>query len=428
MRPLTRGGRPLDDSPSQSMPQSLRQFLFAILGFTIVSLGYNLVARSLGFGLPYSFGYFFAPQNFFSDFVEFGQRFSALGTPEFFHQLTYFMYPPGMVLPLELLYSVRHPGRWFAAVLLLSGGFFTFCFYRILRTHQLARWPAAMLAFAVALTSYPYVTLLLRWNVEVFVWIAVTIGLWCFFIGRYTWAAVLIGFATALKLYPFIFFSLFLSRHRYRDLALGVLTTIATTLLALRTLSPHVGYAFAWNMGQLQALGKYYVAAPMSLGYDHSFFALIKFITLPWLPDLTPVVRPYTWIVAISCLIFYFARIRKLPTINQIMILSVLSVTIAPVSYDYTLLSLYASLAMLCVAALEMPETQQAKLTPFLLLYAVILTPQSYVILRGAHFYGELRAVCLLAIVFLAARRPICTGPDMPSEECRAMSGEVMKP
>jgi hypothetical protein len=106
-------------------------------------------------------------------------------------------------------------------------------------------------------------------------------------------------------------------------------------------------------------------------------------------------------------LIFYFARIRKLPTINQIVILSVLSVTITPVSYDYTLLSLYASLAMLCVAAMQMPDTQQTTLTPYFLLYAVVLTPQSYIILRSAHFYGELRAICLLAIVVVAARRPI---------------------
>jgi hypothetical protein len=411
IRSLAGAGRPLDDSPrslpSQLMPRSLRLFLFAILGFTILSLAYNLVARALGFGIPYSFAYLFTPGSFFSDFVEIKERFSVLGRPEFFHQIAYFMYPPGMVLPLGLLYRAAHPGWVFAVLLFASGAFFTSCFYRILLTHRLARWPAAMLAFAVVLTSYPYVTLLLRWNVEVFVWIAVTIGLWCFFTGRYAWAAVLVGIATALKLYPFIFFSLFLSRQRYKDIALGVLTTLVMTVLALRTLSPNIGYAWAWNMGQLQALGKYYVAAPMGLGYDHSFFALIKFVTLPWLPDLTPLVRPYTSVVAITCLIFYFARIRKLPTINQIVILSVLSVTITPVSYDYTLLSLYASLAMLCVAAMQMPDTQQTRLTPYFLLYAVVLTPQSYIILRGAHFYGELRAICLLAIVVVAARRPI---------------------
>jgi hypothetical protein len=418
--------RPFEDphAPFHSgeLPRALRIFLFAILGFTIVSLAYNLIARSLGFGLPYSFAYFFVPDAFFSDFREFGDRFFFFSRPEFFTQKGYFMYPPAMVLPIEACYATAQPGKAFFLFVLGAGLFFAAALYRILRRNGLAVWPSALLTCGIGLTSYPYLLLLLRWNIEVFVWVAVTFGLWNFYRGRYAWAAVCIGLATAFKLYPFLLFSLFLSRRRYRDIALGVFTTFAVTVIALRALSPHVGYAFAWNAVQLKAFGSYYVAAPFSLGYDHSFFALVKFVTLPWLPDLTPLVRPYMWLVAISCLVFYFARIRKLPLANQIIILSVLSVGIAPVSYDYTLLSLYASLAVLCVVALKTPENKQSTLTPFFLLYAIILTPQSYVILRGAHFYGELRALCLLAILVLAARKPL------PAESSEQHHGESTPP
>ena len=396
----------------RSLPYALRLFLFAIFSLTIASLGYNLIARALGYGIPYSFAYFFAPQFFFSDILEFRERFQHYMRPEFFTQHGHFMYPPAMTLPYAALLATPSPRVTFLVVTLAAGLFFAACLFRALRTQGLEAGSAALLSVGIAITSYPLVTVLLRANLEVFVWIVTTCGLWSVYRRRYTWAAVFFGFATAFKLYPFLFFSLLLAHRRYRELAVGILTTLGITWLALRLLSPHVGYALQWDLEQLRAFGGAYVAAPISLGYDHSFFALVKFATLPWLPDLAPFVRPYTWIIAVSCLVFYFTRIRKLPPVNQIIILSVLAVTIAPISYDYTLLSLYASLGLLCLSALDTPPRDQGKLVPFFLLYSVILTPQSYVILHRAHFYGELRALCLLALIVLAAVRPIHPIPD----------------
>ena len=330
----------LDQSRSQtphSLPRSLRYFLFAILALTIISLGYSLVARWLGLGLPYSFPELFVPRSFFADFFVFRERFYLFGTPAFFHRIEDFMYPPAMVLPLKAFYSTSHPFWAFPLFLLASGAFFTVCFFRVLRNQRVTPAPAALLALGVAITSYPYVYLLQRGNTEVLIWIAVTLGLWSFYRGHYAWAAICFGLATALKLYPFIFFGLFLPRRRYIEIVLGALVTVAVTLIGLRALSPSIGYAFHWDLGQLQAFGKYYAASPWDLGYDHSFFGLVKFVTLPWRPDLTPLVRPYTWFVAVTCLALYFGRIWKLPLANQILILSVLSVSIPPVSYDYTL-------------------------------------------------------------------------------------------
>jgi hypothetical protein len=258
------------------------------------------------------------------------------------------------------------------------------------------------------------VFLLQRGNTEIFVWIAVTLGLWSFYRGHYAWAAVCFGLATALKLYPFIFFGLFLPRRRYREIVLGVFVTVAVTIIGLRALSPHIAYAFHWDMGQLQAFGKYYAASPWDLGYDHSFFGLVKFVTLPWHPDLTPLVRPYTRLIAVSCLALYFGRIWKLPLANQILILSVLSVSIPPVSYDYTLVSLYAPIAILCILALRLPDDKQRILIPYFMLYAAILTPQSYIIFHDARFGAQLRAICLLALLILALRKPLPAQPTCP--------------
>jgi hypothetical protein len=407
----------LSQGPSEapvSLSRSLRWFLFAILALTVISLGYTLIARWLGYGLPYSFPELFAPRSFFADFFEFRVRFYDFGKPGFFVQNRDFMYPPAMVLPLEAFYSTAHPFWAFPLFVLASGAFFTVCFFRVLRKQGVRASAAALLALGVAITSYPYVFLLQRGNTEIFVWIAVTLGLWSFYRGHYAWAAVCFGLATALKLYPFIFFGLFLPRRRYREIVLGVFVTVAVTIIGLRALSPHIAYAFHWDMGQLQAFGKYYAASPWDLGYDHSFFGLVKFVTLPWHPDLTPLVRPYTRLIAVSCLALYFGRIWKLPLANQILILSVLSVSIPPVSYDYTLVSLYAPIAILCILALRLPDDKQRILIPYFMLYAAILTPQSYIIFHDARFGAQLRAICLLALLILALRKPLPAQPTCP--------------
>jgi hypothetical protein len=268
-----------------------------------------------------------------------------------------------------------------------------------------------LLSLGVAITSYPYLFLLQRGNTEVFIWIIVSLGIWAFYRGHGTWAALCFGLATALKIYPLIFFGLFLPRRLYRDILFGVSITAAATLIGLRALSPNLALAFHWDIVQLAAFGSYYAAFPSWLGYDHSFFGLIKFVTLPWHFDVTPLVRSYTRIVAIACLVLYFSRIWRLPLVNQILILSVLSVSIPPVSYDYTLLSLYASLAILCVMALKIPDGRQGELVPYFILYALILTPESYIIIHGICFGAQLRALCLLAMLLLALARPLPAEP-----------------
>jgi hypothetical protein len=319
------------------------------------------------------------------------------------------MYPSAMALAIEAFYATPHPLKAFLLFLVATGAFFTICLYRILRRERLDLLPTVLLTASILVTSYPYLLLLQRWNTEVFIWITVTLGLWSFYRGQYAWAAVCIGLASALKLYPVIFFGLFLPRRRYLDIGLGVLTAIAITVIALRALSPDIGHALEWNNAQLQAFGKYYAAAPHNLGYDHSFLGFVKFVTLPWHPDLTPLIRPFTWMVAVLCLVLYFGRIWRLPLFNQILSLSVLSICIAPVSYDYTLLSLYAALAMLCVTALKTSANDQSTLVPFFLLFAAVLTPLNFVIIHGTVFGGQLRVLLLVALLGMALYRPLAT-------------------
>lgn len=395
---------------THSLPLSLRYFVFAILSLNIFSLGYSFVARLLGAGLPYDFPYLFTPGLFFSDFNDLVGQISLFGTPQFFTQHRFLMYPPAALLALRLSCVTAHPSRPFLLLLLASGALFAIGFFRIMRQRGLARSSAGLLTASIAITSYPYLLLLQRGNIEVYVWLAVTFGLWSFYRGNYIWAAVCIGLAAAIKMYPFVFIGLFLPQRRYREAALSVFTAALVSLVALRAMSSDIWYAFHWNRIQLEAFGKYYAASPNSLGYDHSFFALVKYALVRWHVDIGPAVRPYTLIMAVICVVLYFSRIWRISPVNQILALSILSVTIAPTSYDYTLLSLYAALAILCVIAVETPAASQSRLIPFFFLFALVLTPESYAVLDGARLGGQLRAICLLALLVLALCKPLISG------------------
>jgi Glycosyltransferase family 87 len=220
------------------------------------------------------------------------------------------MYPSAMVLPYGA--AVRwlpDPFHTFIGVFLIAFLLLAVCFYAVLR--RTFRPAAAMLLVAsTAVNCYPFLLLIQRENMEVVSWTLITIGLWSFYRERFTWAAVCIGLATALKLYPLVFFGLFLPRRLYRDLAIGIASCAAVTLLGLRVMSPDIGFAYAWDKTQLGAFGRYYTTSMLGLGYDHSFFALVKCATLPWMPDLDRVLSFYTWTVVIGCIVLFFGRLN----------------------------------------------------------------------------------------------------------------------
>jgi hypothetical protein len=262
---------------------------------------------------------------------------------------------------------------------------------------------------STAFLSYPLIVEIQRWNIEFFLWLVSTVAVWCFFTGRTNTSAVGIGLAASLKLYPFIFLGLFLPRRKYAGFLLGIATFVGVTLLSLYGIGPTIAAAVRWNGEQLAAFSKYYVGDVWSLGYDHSFFALVKAFTLYWHPNYSAWAHPYSIAVAVISVALYFLRIWRLPLTNQILALSILSVTLAPISYDYTLLNLYPAFAMLAVLALQAQRRGNCvpHLTAYMVLFAFIFTPQSYIIFHAVRYGAQLRAICLITMLVLALRTPL---------------------
>lgn len=409
------------------LPYPLRVFLLLSAALTILSFAYSILCRRLGAGLPASFPYYYVPGDMFNDFFAFNDKFRQWGKPDFFRVQGYFMYPAPLAHVFHVLLAIPHARSFFGLLLATVTALLCAVFYRILRRQQLAAAPGMLFVAATALLSYPLLFLFQRWNIEFVIWLVTSVGIGCFLSGRYRTGAAVIGVAASLKFYPFIFLGLLLPRRRYGSFAIGVAAFAAVTLLSLYGIGPTVAQAARWDSEQIAAFSKYFVGNVWGLGYDHSFFALTKALTLHLHPDYFRWARPYSIIIGLTSVALYFLRMWRLPVSNQVLALSVLSVTMAPVSYDYTLLNLYP--AFLLVVVLVLQAARRGAGVPYIrtymVLFAMIFTPQSYIVIGGVRYGAELRAVCLLMMLVLSLRTPL---PELEAESPGLASGMQRKP
>jgi hypothetical protein len=421
------------------LPDALKVFLLLSAGLTLVSFVYTIFCRSLGLGLPYSFPYYYVPGNMFQDFYSFHDKFLQWGTPAFFGhiQFGYFMYPAPLLHIFRFLLGLHHAQAHFLCILLLTSVGLALAFVEILRRQGLPLAQCILFVGATALLSYPLLLLLQRWNIEFLVWLVSAIGVWSFLAGRTNTAAIFIGLAASLKFYPFIFFGLFLPRRRYGGFLLGLTTFAAVTLLSLYFIGPTIAAAAHWDAEQIAAFSKYYVGDVWALGYDHSFFGLFKAATLHWHLNYFAWARPFSITIALISVALYLLRLWSLPLPNQVLTLSILSVTLAPLSFDYTLLNLYPAFAMLAVLALQARRRAipVPHLTATMVLFALIFTPQSYLILHGVRYGAQLRAICLIAMLVLALITPLkelepapAASPEQASLRTETTSADTPQP
>ncbi len=395
-----------------SLPRPLLIFVWASIVLTIAAILFSVLARHLGYGLPYTNPYYYLPGDRFGDFQAFEDKFQDLGTPAFFTSKNkFFMYPAPMVFVFRpFMTQTDRSSQVFLGFLLVIVALSVLAFWRILRNAGLGGIWLNLFVAAVVILSYPVLFELMRWNIEIVIFLLTSLGVWAFWRERFYQAAFYFGLAASLKFFPVIFLSLLFAHKRYRETSFGILVALVVTLGSLKLLGPTIAQAFAWDNLQMAMFRQHFAGVPAWIGYDHSFFAFAKWIMLPRTRDLTAWVTPYMRIVALSGLVLYFARIYWIPRLNQILAISVLAVTLAPTSYDYTLLSLYPAFLLLCLRAVResglFPQ-KPSKLTPYFLLFAVIFTPLSFVVWNGGRYAGQLRLLALLGVLLLALWKPL---------------------
>ncbi|MCU1251499.1 MAG: hypothetical protein JWQ49_4528 [Edaphobacter sp.] len=396
---------------SLRLPAPLR--LFAILTVLLTLLSWAVAFFWWRRGMPYPYSWPYYGHSFGTDFSNFQQRF------QYFHSDKFFQFKGPVFLyaaPLAAFYHILFVAWGNRSNALPAFEIFGLCvvgaavllFYRALRRHGVPANDAALFCFVSGLFSYPLYFDLERGNVEIIVWTFTLIAFWAFRNDRMALAAIFIGFAIAFKWYPVVLLGVFFYPRKYGYIAVALVTAVGVTVLSDLWLGPTITTAFHETLRGAQVFVQLYAVHYSDLGYDHSFFSVFKFLTYPLHPNLAADLNLYLVLAAVSATALYFLRIRKLPLINQISILIILSVTLPPVSFDYTLLHLYICWGIFVIYLIDAQRAgHSVKFGSLVMgLYAFAMAPHGYVILASRRFCGQLRWIGLAALLYIFFKQP----------------------
>ena len=410
----------MNDVIQKSVPQPVRAFFVTLCVLVAICFGAEAFCRFiLHLYMPYDFP-LISPHTSFWDFRQYFDQFKRLHTSSFFEGNYIMLYPAPVVVLYRAFYTfLPHATVVFIGFIVLGSLTVAALAFRAVRAKGVAPRTAGLISFGAWLLSYPLWFETKQGNMEIVLFLTVCAGLATFCMGREYTAATLFGIAGAMKFYPLIFLGLLLSKRRLGPVLWGLVASGATLILSLWFVGP--GIAGAWHGTQAglaisrrdSLLGRWVNEA----GFDHSFFGLIKSVWA-WTshaPDVPiqrippELLRVYMPLVALVGIILYFTRIRKLPTANQILCLTVASIVFPPMSFDYTLLHLYAPWLVLVFVAFEAQRSaaRVEGLTLCFVLLAICMAPLSEFIYRGEQFGGEARALVLLALFGAGLRFPL---------------------
>jgi len=399
-------------APEGTLPRPLRLFLYVTTGLTLLCAAVELwCSRVLHLAYPYTWP-LMPRDDPFLDFALYEDRFALFHSRAFF---TYtgpdYYYPAPMAVAHQLFFSF--PDSTDVYLIFLAAAFLVGLFLvgKSLVGRGVALRSVAPFLLAVAACSYPFWFDFEQANVEWIVCVLVVAGIWTFLRGRGYSAAVCFGLAGSMKIYPFLFVALLISRRQYRQAAAAAGVCAMSTIVSLWLVCPDMAVSWRGTQDGLTKFKQWYMLRFEQVGFDHSLFAIFK---AAWLAHsstllsektLAVMLGLYVSAMAFAGIILYFDRIRRLPIVNQVICLSVLSILLPPVSYDYTLLHMYAPWALLVFLAVEAKERRVAGLGGALVCFAILFAPETEFIYRQRSFGGQIKAVTLIALLAIALRR-----------------------
>jgi hypothetical protein len=388
---------------------------FAVLSvaWMLASWIFAYVCRLRGMMHPYRWPYYYEARG--EDFTAFQRRFELFHTVAFFHWYSLsFPYPAPIAIFYKALFAVwghrAHPIRVFWLFALAVCVVACWMFLQALRRRGVSTLFATGFIVVSVLSSYPLYFVLQRGNVEILLWAFIMATIWAYWHGHMRWAAFFLGIAIALKWYPIILLALFLSRRDYKAIAIALCTAVLTTLLAASLLGPTIPIALRETAkGMSDFVNLYAKTYHMAdLGYDHSFFGVFKVVTYRIPKNLPVDINRYFALAAVGGLMLYFLRIRTMPAFNQVAVLLLLSTTLPPVSYDYTLLHLYIPLALFFLYVLDAERCLVAvpHARSILFWFTFSLAPHGYVIYHAHRYCGTFRFVGLMVLLYMFLMYP----------------------
>ncbi len=420
-------------SEARKVPRSLRLFVLVNAALTVLCLAADGIYWCLGRSQHYYKPWFVGIK--FNDLESFYTRFQDLHTPAFFNLKTSF--PFAYPAPAALIYQAffHHHTLMVArySFLVVTVSIFlgaAWLFERAMERRGVQRVPAFGFTVAVVMLAFPFWFCFQRANIEIFVWLFLSLGLWAFLRDRGYTAAICFGLAVSLKMVPILYLALFIPRRQYRQILLGLSVAAVATVLSLSYIGPTALEAWRGINAGLNAFQEEFVSLfrPFQIGFDHSLVGVYRHFTIPT-PQFAVLLHRYTVLTAVLGSLLWYLRIRKLPFLNQLLALVVAGIWLVPVSYEYTLLQLYLPLACLFLVLLETPRAGDCamddEMTRLLLLCACIVSPLSELVWREVGLGGQTKSLLLLVLMVLSLTRRLPSRFDRLLEVRRASRSMV---
>ena len=420
---------PSDRPETGRAPTSARVSTLALLFSLLALLGWILFAVSVHRTHRLDVGaQLFPADHYFTDFYIYTPTFEQYHTPAFSQVVpgrSRFAYPP-LVAPIyAAFYSLPHKTSFYiAATLLVWAMLLAWALRTVFKAGGRFMTVLPPLVSAATL-AYPALFLFERGNMEIFVWAAVAGGAISFAAGRTRWAAVLFGVATALKLYPVLLFGLLFGvRRPILHVLLGAATAIALSAAAIWFSGPTFGVAARGFLTGISSFQQHYAVTPRfsELRFDHSLFSVVKVLAMQRGHPLDGLTHAYYLVCAVVFGSLFFLRIRRLPWLNQLLYLTVCTLLLPPVSYEYTLVHLYVPALLLAVllgvggTTEGSAPTRAGRLAMATLL--LLFLPSDLLSVSRTFLPGQVQALALLGVGVLACFPLLQSQSTLPAATC----------
>jgi hypothetical protein len=292
----------------------------------------------------------------------------------------------------------------------------TFAYFLGRGTRQ--RWLLALAVGVSLLLSLPLMFAMERANMEPIVWLVQILAVAAFVMRRNMTAGLLMALAASMKLYPALLLLLLLSRKKYKELAVSIAALVPITLVALWIVGPSVRQAnadIAAGMAILAKADVFQMLMP-DLGFDHSLFSFVKqAIRIRFPGDFARIQAavawaaiPYALAAGMAFAALYWFRIRKLPMLNQLVALCILSTLLPPIALEYTLIQVYIPWAVfLMFLVRDRVSIPFPAAAGILGCFAFVFAPAAYLSGTYVGFGGQVKACAMLAIVLVLCRYPL---------------------
>jgi hypothetical protein len=378
----------------------------------------------------------FNPAERFSDWTNFTERVAHYGEPGMMTRKDLGLpYPyPLPTIYLYLVFVRLFPDSTHAYIVFTVSAFvlITLLFSLYLTLRLRARLLVHMAVWATLICGSPAMFLLDRGNIEVFLWLFVLFGLVTYVRRWHTLAAVLFALAACMKIYPALFFLLFLPRRQFKPFFLGIAAAGLFTVATLAAIGPTIASAWHAMSASAEALRELQIetVADNGLRFDHSFLALYKQAAFEFLMDthrasyryppvFSRATTVYSVIAPLAFLAVYLFRLRRMPLLNQFIALTLCSILLPYVSYEYTLVHVYLVFAVFLLFVLQdvcghdLASTSignAATLNPsqvrsLMICFAITFAPLARI--AREQYQGQIKCLALLAMLLVALQSPM---------------------